>query len=63
MKTQVWGVSTGRPETPPEERPQCSFCGRAADETRRILVTPGASICGECAATAEAVLAESIPAR
>jgi len=63
MKTQVWGVSTGRPETPPEERPPCSFCGRAADESRRVLVAPGACICGECAAGAEAVLAESVAVR
>ena len=63
MKIQVWGVSTGRPGAPVESQPRCSFCERAPGADRRILVAPEASICRECAESAQAVLAESVSAR
>lgn len=62
-KIQVWGVSTGRRGTPASSEPECSFCHRGPDEDRRILIAPEACICQECVESAQAVLAERIPAR
>lgn len=34
----------------------CSFCGKAADQGRRLIAGPGVSICGECVALCNDIL-------
>jgi hypothetical protein len=51
-------VLTNSPKDPESAFSYCSFCGKAAGETKRIATTGAAAICNECLSKAFAILME-----
>ena len=44
--------------TPRKHR--CSFCGKTADQVRRLVAGPGAYICNECIALCQEIIADDL---
>lgn len=40
--------------------PTCSFCGKSADEVRKLIAGPGVNICDECVSLCEQIVDESV---
>ena len=48
------------PKKPNTDQPTCSFCGKSADEVRKLIAGPGVNICDECVSLCDQIIEDSV---
>lgn len=54
-------VQFNAPRTPAPSPGSCSYCGKTAEQVKRILTGQGAQICDECVSLCYMVLSDELP--